>query len=283
MMKPVDGWQRILAVSYSAWAFYLLIASVALPEVIYVEFGVDLNPYVIGWLSVFVAGLGLFGRVIEQTPENRWWRRGVITILTLIVLFFAGPAIAMAKLPGSDTEQPAGTPPTVIVNPTSAGPAYAATAQHLVPLVKVWEGKHPCPDQPALHCSYFDRIASPPLWTVGYGHTETARAGQRLTERQASELLQRDLVTYWTQVRRGFTPETVAFRLTPQRDAAYTSLGYNVGTAGVRQSTATRRLNEGDIAGGCEALTWWNKAGGRVVRGLVNRRAAERALCRIGL
>jgi GH24 family phage-related lysozyme (muramidase) len=57
----------------------------------------------------------------------------------------------------------------------------------------------------------------------------------------------------------------------------------NVGIAGAGKSTATRRLNAGDIAGGCQALTWWNKAGGRVVRGLVNRRAEEFALCMDGL
>jgi GH24 family phage-related lysozyme (muramidase) len=42
-------------------------------------------------------------------------------------------------------------------------------------------------------------------------------------------------------------------------------------------------LNEQRIAAACEALTWWNKAGGRVYRGLVDRRAEERDLCLEGL
>nr|WP_231119180.1 glycoside hydrolase family protein [Rhodovulum sp. MB263] len=45
--------------------------------------------------------------------------------------------------------------------------------------------------------------------------------------------------------------------------------------AGAGRSTATRRLSEGDVPGACEALTWWNKAGGRVVAGLRNRRTEE--------
>ena len=48
-------------------------------------------------------------------------------------------------------------------------------------------------------------------------------------------------------------------------------------------STATRRLNAGNIIGGCTALTWWNKAGQRVVRGLALRRGEERDLCMMGV
>ena len=80
-----------------------------------------------------------------------------------------------------------------------------------------------------------------------------------------------------------FTSDTIANRLTVDRDVAYASLAYNVGVSGTGKSTAVRRLNQGDIAGGCEALGWWNKAGGRVVRGLVNRRAEETELCMGGL
>ena len=92
-----------------------------------------------------------------------------------------------------------------------------------------------------------------------------------------------ELHEYWAETRIGFSEDTISSRLSRERDAAYSSLSFNVGWGGVRKSTATRRLNAGDIAGGCEALTWWNKAGGRVVRGLVNRRAEEVDLCMIGV
>lgn len=66
-----------------------------------------------------------------------------------------------------------------------------------------------------------------------------------------------------------FTNETIRDRLPAPRDAAFTSLAFNIGMAGAGKSTATRRLNADDIPGACDALTWFNKAGGRVVRGLV--------------
>lgn len=61
--------------------------------------------------------------------------------------------------------------------------------------------------------------------------------------------------------------------------AAATSLAYNIGITGFCGSTAARRFRAGDWRGACEAFAMWDKAGGRVVRGLVRRRDAERRLC----
>jgi len=64
---------------------------------------------------------------------------------------------------------------------------------------------------------------------------------------------------------------------------AAVSLAYNVGVGAYCGSTARRRFDAGDLRGGCEAITWWNRAGGRVVRGLVLRREREARVCREGL
>ncbi|RWN01047.1 MAG: hypothetical protein EOR86_04125 [Mesorhizobium sp.] len=48
-----------------------------------------------------------------------------------------------------------------------------------------------------------------------------------------------------TGLHRYFTPATINVRLPARRDAAYTSLAFNVGPAGAAKSTATRRLNAG--------------------------------------
>ncbi|MEL7395392.1 MAG: lysozyme [Pseudomonadota bacterium] len=137
-----------------------------------------------------------------------------------------------------------------------------------VPLIAKWEGKR--------NHSYRDIVG---VWTICYGHTRTAGPDQYKTDAECEALLRDEIFEYREGLHAYFTEETKEFRLTPKRDAAYTSLGFNVGIAGAGKSTATRRLNAGDIRGGCEALTWWNKAGGRVVRGLVNRRAEEKSLC----
>lgn len=69
----------------------------------------------------------------------------------------------------------------------------------------------------------------------------------------------------------------------PYQLAAATSLSYNIGIGAYCRSTAARLFNSGDLRSGCNAMTLWNKAGGRVVQGLVNRRKAERELCLTGL
>ena len=58
---------------------------------------------------------------------------------------------------------------------------------------------------------------------------------------------------------------------------------YNFGVGGYCGSTAAKRFNAGAYDSGCEALTWWNKAGGRVVNGLKARRAREYRVCIGGL
>jgi lysozyme len=65
--------------------------------------------------------------------------------------------------------------------------------------------------------------------------------------------------------------------------AALVSFAYNVGSAGACRSSTIRKMNQGDIRGGCEALMQWTRAQGRVVKGLVNRRDKERKLCLAGL
>ncbi|MDR6266531.1 lysozyme [Roseobacter sp. N2S] len=142
------------------------------------------------------------------------------------------------------------------------------------PIVSQWEGKE--------NRAYLDRIASPPVWTVCYGETRGVKQGDYYSDAQCRVMLERGLIEYRNGLHLYFTDETITHRLTAERDAAYVSLAWNVGMRGAGKSTATRRLNAGNISGGCTALTWWNRAGGRVVRGLARRRQAEYDLCMIG-
>lgn len=60
---------------------------------------------------------------------------------------------------------------------------------------------------------------------------------------------------------------------------AFLSATYNIGVGGFCRSTMAARVNAGDLRGACEALLKWDRAGGRVIKGLHNRRASERAMC----
>ncbi len=64
---------------------------------------------------------------------------------------------------------------------------------------------------------------------------------------------------------------------------AAVSLAYNIGPTAYCASTAAKRFNRFDYKGGCEAITWFNRAGGRVLAGLSARREREARVCREGL
>lgn len=139
-----------------------------------------------------------------------------------------------------------------------------------LPFVIGWEGMETR--------AYLDTIARPPVWTVCVGETKGVKPGDTYTEAQCRAMLQPRLLEF----RRAFhaaTRQEVLDALPVGRDVAFTSLGYNIGQSALRGSTALRRLNADDPLGACEALTWWDKAGGRVVFGLTRRRASEHALC----
>lgn len=254
-MKLTENWRRNLLLSYTVWAFYTLAAIIVAPDVIYVWTGIDTNPKVWSVLALLTIILGLIGRFIIQTHAGRWRRRSVVGLIILATAFFALPALAQT------TER--------------------QTMRVLVPLVQKWEGEHRCRDDRAMHCAYLDIVGVP---TICFGETKGVKLGDRATNAECRAMLERRLAEdYRAGLHEYFTAETKQHRLTPERDAAYVSLSYNVGIRGAGRSTATRRLNAGNIAGGCTALTWWNKAGGRVVRGLVRRRAEEYRLCMVGV
>lgn len=122
-------------------------------------------------------------------------------------------------------------------------------------------------------------------WSIGYGHTKGVGPTDTCTQQAADAWLIDDVATAATAVARA-----VKSPLTQSQFDALVSLVYNVGP-GVKgrrdgivrlksgePSTLLRRLNSGDYAGAAREFTQWRKAGGRVLTGLVRRRAAERAL-----
>ena len=70
----------------------------------------------------------------------------------------------------------------------------------------------------------------------------------------------------------------IATAVTANQFGALVSFAYNVGTGNLAASTLRARLNCGDVEGAAGEFPKWRFAGGRVLAGLVRRRAAERAL-----
>jgi lysozyme len=119
------------------------------------------------------------------------------------------------------------------------------------------------------------------VWTICDGDTKNVRPGMVETEAGCQERLERQLVAHARPVL-----SCVPGLGEPGREQqliASVSLAYNIGTGGFCRSTAARRFNAGNWRGGCDAFLMWNRAGGRVVRGLTLRRERERAICLKGL
>jgi GH24 family phage-related lysozyme (muramidase) len=73
--------------------------------------------------------------------------------------------------------------------------------------------------------------------------------------------------------------QCIQVRVTQGYYDALASWAYNVGVGAACGSTLVRLLNAGEYRAACDQLLRWNRAGGKVVRGLTNRRMAERAQC----
>lgn len=111
-------------------------------------------------------------------------------------------------------------------------------------------------------------------WTIGWGATGPGIApGVKWTQQQADARLRDDVGKFAGKVARLVKVPTEHYEM-----AALISFAYNVGTGALADSTLLRKLNAGDKAGAAAQFARWNKAGGRVMRGLTNRRAAEARL-----
>ena len=149
-----------------------------------------------------------------------------------------------------------------------------------IQLIKSFEGCHNTPYRcPAA------------LWTIGYGHVlypdqarlktpERALYGIKDDHNRTFEydeidsILEKDLQRF----------EAGVLRLCPaaadsqSQFDAIVSFSFNVGLGNLQSSTLRMQYNRGDIEGTADEFLKWTKASGKVLKGLVRRREAERAL-----
>jgi lysozyme len=116
--------------------------------------------------------------------------------------------------------------------------------------------------------------------TVAYGHTDAAgepkyaaTKNKKFTKAEGRMILERDLAQYAAVVRK-----SVHVDLTPNQFGALVSFTYNLGPSNFLKSTLLKKLNNGDYEGAAKEFARWNRAGGKILKGLTRRRAAEAAL-----
>lgn len=143
--------------------------------------------------------------------------------------------------------------------------AVSAVGAATVALILKWEGLVLTP--------YRDSVN---ILTVCVGETQNVKPTDVYTAEQCKTMLVKRLDVFEAGIRKCLkSPDTVP-------DGAYVasiSLAYNVGISAYCGSTVRRKLDAGDVRGACDAFRLFTKAGGRQIKGLVNRREAERAVC----
>ena len=111
------------------------------------------------------------------------------------------------------------------------------------------------------------------VWTIGYGHTKDVEEGDTISKDQAEEMLVEELHEY-----ENYVNEYVNVALSQNQFDALVSWVYNLGPANLKASTMLKVLNDGKYDDVPYQMKRWNKAGGKVLDGLVRRREAEALL-----
>ncbi|MBP2233143.1 GH24 family phage-related lysozyme (muramidase) [Azospirillum agricola] len=139
--------------------------------------------------------------------------------------------------------------------------------------------------------AYPDAATKADPWTIGYGHTGAdVHRGLKITKADAEELLRADL-----EAAAAIVDRVVTVSLTDDQRGALISFVFNVGPGRKargkdtgkdgfvtlrtgKPSTMLVKLNAGDYAGAAAEFSKWTRGDGKVMSGLVKRRAAEAAL-----
>lgn len=133
-------------------------------------------------------------------------------------------------------------------------------------------------------CIHFEGFSSTPYlcpagyWTIGYG-TVYKPDGSRVTathpaisRETALAWLTHEIIHNYMPAVLSATPNAAKY---PLLLGALTDFAYNLGGPRYRASTLARRVREERWAEAQAQLLLWNKGSGRVLPGLVRRRAAE--------
>lgn len=138
---------------------------------------------------------------------------------------------------------------------------------HGLEIIKKWEGFKAQ--------AYLDPIKIP---TIGYGTIKVdgkpVKLGMTCTKEQAEKWLEE-------HVNEEVVPcieKLVKVPLTQYQFDALCSFIYNLGCGNFSNSTLLRLLNEKDYLGASKQFIKWNRAGGKILTGLTNRRRDETSL-----
>ena len=132
------------------------------------------------------------------------------------------------------------------------------TSQNGINLIKQFEG-----------CRLTAYRCAAGVWTIGYGHTAGVRAGQKITQVQAESFLKDDLIKFEKLVAK----YDARYHWNQNQFDALVSFAFNIGNIDQLTANGTR-----DIKTISNKMLQYNKAAGKTLSGLTERREAEQAL-----
>ena len=136
------------------------------------------------------------------------------------------------------------------------------TSQNGINLIKQFEGLR----LEAYQCAAGVR-------TIGYGHTNGVKQGDKITPGQAEDFLRSDLEKFENAINNLVTAE-----LNQNQFDALVSFVFNIGINAFKQSTMLKFLNNNSFPLAAGQFDRWIKSDGKVLEGLVKRRKAEKEL-----
>jgi|TARA_R100001530_G_scaffold128924_1_gene98907 lysozyme len=122
-------------------------------------------------------------------------------------------------------------------------------------------------------CELDSYVCSGGVWTIGYGHTAGVKQGDKINQDEADHLLTEDLEEF-----EGYVNNAVEVALDQNQFDALVAWTFNLGPSNLKSSTMLEVLNEEKYSKVPSEMKRWNKAGGKVLEGLIRRRDAEALL-----
>ena len=136
------------------------------------------------------------------------------------------------------------------------------TSQEGLSLIKKFEG-----------CELEAYRCAASVLTIGYGSTKDVKEGDSITQEEADALLLHEMNEY-----EGYVKDSVTVDLDQNQFDALVSWVFNLGPSNLKASTMLKVLNNKEFEEVPSQIKRWNKAGGKVLQGLIRRREAEALL-----
>ncbi len=112
--------------------------------------------------------------------------------------------------------------------------------------------------------------------TIGFGETQGVKLGDKTTPVRALVQLMQSADAHARGVKKCLGEDTALYQ---HEFDAYVSLTYNIGVGAFCRSSIPVKVKAGRYEDACKTILLYNRAGGKVLRGLVNRREKEYAQC----